>query len=120
MNKTVKIVLAILAVLAIAAGYFLYKDMYEETLVCTSEHEGYEVRIYMVGSPDFPFGNTSCRIKLYSGGSKLREKDIVLLNDGKTATEENFTVSWQKEKVVITSHGEEMEDYDTEFALKGD
>jgi hypothetical protein len=44
----------------------------------------------------------------------------VLLNDGKTATEENFTVSWQKDKVVITSHGEEMEDYDTEFALKGD
>ena len=64
MNKTVKVVLAIVTVLAVAAGYFLYKDMYEETLVCTSEHEGYEVRIYMVGSPDFPFGNTSCRIKL--------------------------------------------------------
>ena len=57
--------------------------------------------------------------RLYSNSDE-KEDNIVLLNDGKTATEENFTVSWQKDKVVITSHGEEMEDYDTEFALKGD
>jgi hypothetical protein len=64
----------------------------------------------MIGNPEFPFGSTNCRAELYTGQSKTAETDIVLLNDGKTADEENFRITWMQDCVVITASAEEMED----------
>lgn len=84
----------------------------KETMILSqSSDDGlHSVRIFMTGDPEFPFGSTYCRAVLYTGRSKTDETDIVLLNDGKTADEQNFRITWMQGCVMITASAEEMED----------
>ena len=83
-----------------------------ETLILQQDSDDgtHSISILMIGNPEFPFGSTNCRAELYTGQSKTAETDIVLLNDGKTADEENFRITWMQDCVVITASAEEMED----------
>ena len=85
---------------------------HKETLILEqgSDDGIHSVRIFMTGDPEFPFGSTYCRAVLYTGRTGTAETDIVLRNDGKTADEQNFRITWKQDHVLITASAEEMED----------
>ena len=84
----------------------------QDTLILreSSDDGMHSVRIFMTGDPEFPFGSTYCRAVLYTGRSKTDETDIVLRNDGKTADEQNFRITWMQDCVLISASAEEMDD----------
>ncbi len=102
---------AVIIILLFTSAY------HKETLILkqSSDDGLHSVRIFMTGDPEFPFGSTYCRAVLYTGRSRTDETDIVLLNDGKTADEQNFRITWLQDCVLITASAEEMED--TQYTL---
>ncbi len=90
---------------------------HKETLILQQDSDDgtHSIRIFMTGDPEFPFGSTYCRTVLYTGQSRTAETDIALLNDGKTADEQNFRITWMQDHVLITASAEEMED--TQYTL---
>ena len=105
--------LAAILIPAAAIIFLLFTYMSDRDTLITQQNSDdgtHSIRILMIGNPEFPFGSTNCRAELYTGQSKTAETDIVLLNDGKTADEENFRITWMQDCVVITASAEEMED----------
>ena len=105
--------LAAILIPAAAIIFLLFTYMSDRDTLITQQNSDdgtHSIRIFMVGEPEFPFGSTNCRADLYTGQSKTAETDIVLLNDGKAADEENFRITWMQDCVVITASAEEMED----------
>ncbi len=100
----------LLLAVVIAAGYFIYKTGYEKHEIDVYQKDEYQLVISKIGVPDFPFGQSYCRLTLLEDGKKIDEIDITLQNDGKQPDEENFTVSWIKQGVSVTAHGEEQDD----------
>ncbi len=93
-----------------AVGWFVYKTDYEKSEINTYDNGSYQLKIYQVGTPVFPYGEGKCMFILNKDGKKIDEMDIWLANDGKWPDTANFDVSWNKDSVSITAHGEEQED----------
>ncbi len=101
---------SIVLIIVVALGLFIYKTGYEKTELGSYEKDDHKLIIWHVGVPDFPFGQSYCRLELDKDGKKIDEMDFTLQNDGKWPDSENFTVFWQDDRVVITAHGEEQDD----------
>lgn len=78
--------------------------------ILTSSHGGMTVKIYEIGEPETPYGETNCRIDLYENGEKTDEQAVSIQNDGEGVTEDNFLVEWEDEAVVIETTGSEQQD----------
>ncbi len=78
--------------------------------ILTSSHDGMTVKIYEIGQPEAPYGETNCRIDLYENGEKTDEQALSIQNDGEGVTEDNFLVEWEDEAVVIETTGTEQQD----------
>ena len=94
----------------LAIGYLYYETEYKKTEIVTYEKEPYELSVYQIGTPSFPFGDGRCRIVLSEKGKVIEQEDIRLANDGKWPNKSNFSVRWNSDNVEITVHGEEQVD----------
>ena len=119
MKKKITAVLVCILMLCAAAGYFIYRRKYAETVIMTSEHGGYGIRIVMQGDPEFPYGPVTCRADLYKRGAQINWAILVLYNDGKTPFDDQFSVEWQEERAVITAYPEETEPVTAELYFGG-
>lgn len=104
--------LLIVFVLMILLFFFLaeYNFAYRRTEVLSSSSGEYNISIYMIGEPQFPYGYTKWGFSLYSRRRKIREESHFLLNDGKILTEDNFLVIWGDDAVSIVASGSEEDD----------
>lgn len=109
----VLLVLRVLALtLTVAIGVLIYKADFKPSEIVTYENGNYQVTVYQIGAPAFPFGPGKCRIVLRENGKLIAREDLELHNDGKWPYEDNFSVSWQPDRVTVTAKGEEQEDTD--------
>ncbi len=79
-------------------------------LVQTSPSHFFELVIYQIGDPEFPFGCTHCRYELYSARKLVNGLNFSVANDGRVVHENNFNVEWEPNAVVIRVSGEEQQD----------
>ena len=91
-------VLLIAALIMLLICSFEYKTKYAKTEVYreSSDDGRYQLVCYMIGEPEWPFGHTACRIKLFDAEKKIITKNLDIANDGATAGPENFFVSWNE------------------------
>ena len=68
---------AVLSVLGIIAliiitfiGWFVYKTDYEKSEINTYDNGSYQLKIYQIGTPIFPYGEGKCRFTLNKDGKK--------------------------------------------------
>ena len=112
-------VIAAMIIVLIAA--FTYKTKYRETEVLQSASPNgiYNLKIYMIGEPEWTFGPTHCRYDLCEGDRILVKSPDTILNDGKNAIPENFDICWQEDCVNLIIHGEEQDDKAITFFFDG-
>ena len=89
-----------------------YRTDYAKTEIMTaSSYDGqYRLVIYMVGEPDWPFGETHCRFDLFNENKRITKCPFSIRNDGAKAHEENFNIIWSTDSVSISVSGEEQEE----------
>ena len=107
--------------LAILLGSFRYVYNYQKHLVISeaSSDGQYELKIYQIGDPDWPFGHTHCRFVLSDNGKTIVKEDFDIADDGCIATPENFTVRWFADSVKITVRGQEQPDMEHILCFDG-
>ncbi|MBO7703680.1 MAG: hypothetical protein J6S26_04465 [Solobacterium sp.] len=119
-KRIITVITAILLILFLCAGWFVYQTEYRKTEVLRSGQGDHTLIIYMIGEPEFPFGNTKCHAVLNENGIVIRETDIILKNDGVRAEAENFRIEWGEENVTITASASEMDPEDYVLAFGSD
>lgn len=94
------------------SGSFYYQTEMKPTLVlqAVSPDGKAELTVSMVGEPAWPFGPTDCRLELYVEGKRVVKHGFSIHNDGVSATENNFSVTWHKDHVEILVTAEEQPD----------
>ena len=102
---------------AIFAGIFLIsmialrwhtKYAKTEILDYTSDDGVHELIIYMIGEPDWPFGNTHCRFDLFEDGKRIIKYSFAILDDGANASADNFTVIQGSNTITVAVYGSEQ------------
>lgn len=78
--------------------------------VATDSYNKYTLELQAKSSPDFPFGSQDGRIILKSDLKRICREDFILSNDGKNMDEDNWSVKWENDKVIVTITGEEQSD----------
>ena len=98
--------------LLLLGGSFYYKAELElKPVVQEVSPDGRaELTVSMVGEPAWPFGPTDCRFELYVEGKRVVKHGFSIHNDGVSATENNFSVTWHKDHVEILVTAEEQPD----------
>lgn len=96
--------------LLLLGGSFYYKTELElKPVVQEVSPDGRaELTVSMVGEPAWPFGPTDCRFELYVEGKRVVKHGFSIHNDGVSATENNFSVTWHKDHVEILATAEEQ------------
>ena len=111
MKRLVLIVLIPILGILIWIGSFAYHVYFEKTEILTADKDGepYQLTIYMIGEPEWPFGPVHCRLDLYEKTERISQHSIELYNDGTSAEEDNFFIVWTKEGVKITATASEQD-----------
>lgn len=114
-RKIIKGIFVMLGMAAVFMGIlvagFIYVTEYKIHVISDSfsADRTYRLEIDQVGDPAWPYGSTDCRLVLYSKeDEKIREKDFSVANDGKKVSENNFSIRWEEEQVIVTVYGEEQ------------
>ena len=102
------LVVAATAVL-FAAAVLKYRMDYRRTPVVSFTEGGREVKVYQIGDPQFPFGQTRGRLVLLNDGRKVASVDFEVSDDGAVLQPQNFRVDWKADRVEITVYGSEQE-----------
>ena len=113
MKRTVLLATAfILGLVLLLAGSLKYKISYAKTEVLTSDSEDgtYQLIVYMIGEPDFPFGATHCCFDLKKERQTITSYRFELHDDGCNASEDNFEIIWEEDAVLIKTVASEQED----------
>ena len=113
MKKTILLMAAfILGLIVLLIGSLKYKISYARTAVLTaaSENGVYELTVYMIGEPDFPFGATHCRFDLQEGKKTITKYRFELHDDGCNASPGNFEIMWEDDAVLVHTTASEQED----------
>lgn len=100
-----------LSLLIMAAGY-KYRTQYAKREIDTyySNDQSYQLVIYNIGEPEWPFGPGKCRFVLKKEDKTIDTLDITVFNDGGWMNTDNFHVAWDSAHVSITVIAEEQED----------
>ena len=77
------------------------------------------ITVYQLGDPDFPYGNTLCRLILSVNEQTYGSFDIAVRNDGVSVRADNFRVSWEGSYASVTVSGDEQEDETIRFGYDG-
>ena len=114
-RKIIKGIFVMLGIVAVFMGIlvagFIYVTEYKIHVISDSfsADRTYRLEIDQVGDPAWPYGSTDCRLVLYSKeDEKIREKDFSVAKDGKNVSENNFSIRWEEEQVIVTVYGEEQ------------
>ena len=116
MNKIAKYVVIIVGILVLVAllplGYFRYKTHYEVEQISTSmSPDGdYELVIYSVGEPDFPFGSAHGRLKLKGKEKAVAYMPFEVANDGAGFDVSDLDIKWYDDRVEVVVSGSEQHD----------
>lgn len=101
---------SVLMIFLLAAfGGFIYKAEYQphEIAVYVSDDQAHRLVVEQLGDPEFPFGDTKCRVMLTDGDRKINAAEVLVANDGTDARPDNFTVSWGGNYVSVVARGDE-------------
>lgn len=111
-KKIGRFLLAAFVVFALAVSLLVYFASFAKTKIITSTSNdgGYRLTVYMIGTPDWPFGETHCRFDLFRGRKRLIKQLFSIWDDGASAREENFHVTWGKDHVTVIVSGSEQPD----------
>ena len=75
-----------------------------------SEDGTYQLLIYEIGEPEWPFGPATGRLVLSTENNQISKTDVDVFNDGGHTHSEDFDVSWSEDHVTVVVHGSEMPD----------
>lgn len=89
-----------------------YETNYKKTNCDTSvSSDGiYELELWAIGEPKFPFGSASGRLVLKKEGKKIAKTDFELYNDGGSISSNCWKVTWYEDCVEVILSGEEQND----------
>ena len=117
MNRSKKkgclvVVLMFLLLIVFLYGGIRYKTCYAKNKVLSEvSHDGqYELLIYMIGEPDWPFGSAHCRFDLIKSGKRVIKYPFDVCSDGAFVHADNFHIVWNTDNVTVTVSGEEQDD----------
>lgn len=116
MNKIAKYVVIIAGILVMVAllplGYVRYKTRYEaeQISVSTSPDGDYELVIYSVGEPDFPFGPAHGRLVLKDKEKTVAYMPFEVANDGARFYGNDLETTWYIDRVEVVVSGSEQHD----------
>ena len=116
MNKIAKYVVIIAGILVMVVllplGYVRYKTRYEAEQISTSmSPDGdYELVIYSVGEPDFPFGAAHGRLVLKDKEKTVAYRSFEVANDGARFHDSNLETTWYGDRVEVVVSGSEQRD----------
>ena len=116
MNKIPKYVVIIACILVMVVllplGYVRYKTRYEaeQISVSTSPDGDYELVIYSVGDPDFPFGAAHGRLVLKGKEKTVAYRSFEVANDGARFDESDLETTWYIDRVEVVVSGSEQRD----------
>lgn len=116
MNKILKYVVIIAGILVMVVllplGYVRYKTRYEAEQISTSmSPDGdYELVIYSVGEPDFPFGPAHGRLVLKGKENTVAYMPFEVANDGARFYDSDFETTWYIDRVEVVVSGHEQHD----------
>ena len=79
-----------------------------EVLSSASADGQYSLAVSQIGEPDWPFGPTHCRFVLKKDGKRILRHSFSVRNDGVSVTENNFSVIWNPNDVIVLVTGEEQ------------
>lgn len=109
-------VIALLIIGAVFSAVYILKLDNTNKLILTSSANGRTLKIYMVGDPSEPYGETNCRLDIYSGSKKIEEQALAIQNKGNAVTATNFLVDWQDDYVSIRISGADQADEELKIA----
>ena len=116
MNKIPKYVVIIAGILVMVVllplGYVRYKTRYEAEQISTSTSPDgdYELVIYSVGDPDFPFGAAHGRLVLKGKEKTVAYRSFEVANDGARFDESDLKTTWYIDRVEVVVSGAEQRD----------
>ena len=116
MNKIPKYVVIIACILVMVVllplGYVRYKTRYEaeQISVSTSPDGDYELVIYSVGDPDFPFGAAHGRLVLKGKEKTVAYRSFEVANDGARFYDGDLETTWYIDRVEVVVSGSEQRD----------
>lgn len=124
MSKLKGIFLLLITFLAMGAllfGGITYRTTYAKTeIMSVSSTDGqYKLFVYMIGEPDWPFGATHCRFDLMNADKRITRYPFDIHDDGATAHENNFDISWEEDYVMIIVSGSEQKDIFYQLSFDG-
>ncbi len=119
-KKIGRFLLVVLIVLALSEAVFAYRVSFAKTKILTSasDDNSYQLTVYMIGEPEWPFGATHCRFDLLHGRKRLIKHSFSIQDDGSAARESNFHVTWGEDHVMVVVSGSEQPD--KEYVLNFD
>jgi len=106
-NNRIKKLLLLPALVLLAAVMVLVIFSYQRRFMKTevdrfsSEDGQYRLVITEIGLPDFPDGDTRCRLTLRGRVRKIKELETVVHNDGLRASKDQFEAVWQEQSVLV-------------------
>ena len=101
-------ILEVVFVLLILYVAFIYSTKYKKTLISMYKNDSATLKIYELGVPIFPYGESTAICILEHNNKIIRTEKIIIKNDGKKLDTENFYVEWSGDKVMLKVYGEEM------------
>ncbi len=116
MNKIAKYVVIIAGILVMVVllplGYVRYKTRYEAEQISesTSPDGDYELVIYSVGEPDFPFGAAHGRLVLKGKEKTVAYMPFEVANDGARFYGGDLETTWYGDRVEVVVSGSEQHD----------
>ena len=116
MNKMAKYVVIIACILVMVVllplGYVRYKTRYEAEQISasTSPDGDYELVIYSVGEPDFPFGPAHGRLVLKDKEKTVAYMPFEVANDGARFDDSDLETTWYIDRVEVVVSGSEQRD----------
>ena len=89
-----------------------YEMLHKTTDISTEigPNSEYTLHFQSVGETIFMGPPSRVRVTLYKGNDKIKSFDEKIYDDGKALREDNYSVEWQSDGVVITFYGEEQSD----------
>lgn len=116
MNKILKYVVIIVGILVMVVllplGYVRYKTRYEAEQISTSTSPDgdYELVIYSVGEPDFPFGAAHGSLVLKGKEKTVAYRSFEVANDGARFYDGDLETTWYIDRVEVVVSGSEQRD----------
>ena len=104
------IVLLALPVVIFFAVFFIDIPVVSTVDKQTSPDEEYVLKFQTVGAPVWPYGPVDVRLVLKENWSVISKTSTEIWNDGKSLSEDDWSVTWYDDYVEVILSGEEQYD----------